>query len=108
MSMKPANQRRHHRGAGPIPARLASHRTGGCAAASSEGVRYARATLRRVFLGLSTVVALGAWGCTFDYQGAVACSNGMRDGTETDIDCGGGSCLPCACPKSCATAADCR
>ncbi|HRI69088.1 MAG TPA: hypothetical protein PK156_32885 [Polyangium sp.] len=35
------------------------------------------------------------------------CVNGMKDGTETDVDCGGGSCLPCANDKECMVADDC-
>jgi hypothetical protein len=35
-----------------------------------------------------------------------SCTNGMQDGTETDIDCGG-SCSPCADTKKCKVAADC-
>ena len=34
------------------------------------------------------------------------CSDGLKNGTETDIDCGG-SCGPCATGKSCAAATDC-
>jgi hypothetical protein len=31
----------------------------------------------------------------------------MKDGSETDMDCGGGSCLRCAAGKSCNVWADC-
>jgi plastocyanin len=36
----------------------------------------------------------------------VACTNGDKDGTETDVDCGGG-CDPCSPNKTCASASDC-
>jgi alpha-tubulin suppressor-like RCC1 family protein len=39
-------------------------------------------------------------------SGAPACSDGLKNGAETDIDCGG-SCAPCADGKSCGAAPDC-
>jgi hypothetical protein len=35
------------------------------------------------------------------------CTNGMRDVDETDVDCGGASCLPCKLGQRCALASDC-
>ncbi len=35
------------------------------------------------------------------------CSNGTRDGAETDLDCGGGVCLGCELGQACAAASDC-
>lgn len=35
------------------------------------------------------------------------CTNGVLDTGETDVDCGGNVCAPCADGKSCVTAADC-
>jgi hypothetical protein len=35
------------------------------------------------------------------------CQNGTRDVDETDVDCGGASCAPCAEGKACALARDC-
>jgi hypothetical protein len=35
------------------------------------------------------------------------CGNGVKDGTETDVDCGG-DCAPCATGKRCATGTDCQ
>jgi hypothetical protein len=35
------------------------------------------------------------------------CSDGVQDGIETDVDCGGAECLPCDPGKSCKTASDC-
>ena len=34
--------------------------------------------------------------------------NGKKDGTETDVDCGGNAAIPCADLKVCAAAADCK
>jgi hypothetical protein len=38
---------------------------------------------------------------------ARACTNGAKDGAETDVDCGGGACPPCLSGQHCATTADC-
>lgn len=36
-----------------------------------------------------------------------SCDDGLHDGTETDTDCGGGSCLGCRTGQSCALPRDC-
>jgi hypothetical protein len=36
-----------------------------------------------------------------------ACKNGVRDGSETDVDCGGGDCPKCEPDKGCIAASDC-
>jgi hypothetical protein len=36
------------------------------------------------------------------------CSDRLKNGTETDIDCGGGLCPGCGGGKGCLTASDCR
>lgn len=38
---------------------------------------------------------------------AVGCTDKIKDGTETDVDCGGTACPPCGAGKGCALAADC-
>jgi hypothetical protein len=38
---------------------------------------------------------------------ARACTNGVKDGAETDVDCGGGACPPCLTNQHCATNTDC-
>jgi len=38
---------------------------------------------------------------------APTCTDGVKDGTETDIDCGGAACAPCAIAKSCVASTDC-
>ena len=35
------------------------------------------------------------------------CTDGITNGSETDVDCGGGTCLRCATGKSCASRDDC-
>jgi hypothetical protein len=37
----------------------------------------------------------------------LTCSNGVRDGHETDVDCGGGACAPCTAGKMCSAGSDC-
>jgi hypothetical protein len=36
-----------------------------------------------------------------------SCGNRVKDGSETDVDCGGGACSPCAIGSHCAVSADC-
>lgn len=38
---------------------------------------------------------------------ASTCEGGVKDGTETDIDCGGADCLPCTEGRECTADADC-
>ncbi|HEY8926157.1 MAG TPA: hypothetical protein VIU64_17360, partial [Polyangia bacterium] len=42
-----------------------------------------------------------------DVPAGSPCANNVLDGTETDIDCGGAACGPCANGKRCALATDC-
>ena len=37
-----------------------------------------------------------------------ACANNLEDGNETDVDCGGGDCPPCANSLECLTYSDCQ
>jgi RHS repeat-associated protein len=37
-----------------------------------------------------------------------SCSDGVKNGTETDVDCGGGACAPCANGKTCNAGPDCQ
>jgi cohesin domain-containing protein len=41
-------------------------------------------------------------------QAATTCIDGFKDGSETDVDCGGGICPPCAIGKTCTVAGDCQ
>ena len=38
---------------------------------------------------------------------APSCTDGVKNGTETDLDCGGGTCPACALTKVCTAASDC-
>jgi hypothetical protein len=40
-------------------------------------------------------------------MGGATCTDMRKDGTETDVDCGGGACPQCANGKACSTAMDC-
>jgi hypothetical protein len=48
-------------------------------------------------------------GCTTSTMrcASTQCTDGHRDGSETDADCGGGTCLTCAVGRVCARASDC-
>jgi hypothetical protein len=39
--------------------------------------------------------------------GAASCTDGIEDGAETDVDCGGNACAPCAVGKKCLVDSDC-
>jgi hypothetical protein len=54
-------------------------------------------------IGAALLSVLG--GCTV--QGAPTCTDGIRNGNETDVDCGGGTCRPCDLDRVCRVAADC-
>jgi hypothetical protein len=45
--------------------------------------------------------------CTSNLCQAPACTDGVQNGTETDVDCGGGSCPGCATGKACLMDTDC-
>ncbi len=45
--------------------------------------------------------------CVAGACAAPGCANGMKDGSETDVDCGGGACPACAVGGSCSSGADC-
>ena len=38
---------------------------------------------------------------------ATTCADAIKNGTETDVDCGGGLCPGCAAGKACLAASDC-
>jgi predicted alpha/beta superfamily hydrolase/GH25 family lysozyme M1 (1,4-beta-N-acetylmuramidase) len=37
-----------------------------------------------------------------------SCEDGVKNGSETDVDCGGGACPPCSLGKSCLSGSDCE
>ena len=40
--------------------------------------------------------------------GGTTCDDEIRNGTETDLDCGGGECPPCGTGKTCEISVDCQ
>ncbi|HLL52587.1 MAG TPA: kelch repeat-containing protein [Myxococcaceae bacterium] len=62
---------------------------------------------------LSKVLAIGGWSNSplrtaelYDASGFDSCTDGVKNGNESDVDCGG-ACQQCAFGKTCAAAADC-
>ena len=43
-----------------------------------------------------------------DLATAAGCNDGVKNGAETDTDCGGGTCAPCAAGRTCLKAGDCQ
>ena len=66
-------------------------------------------------IGAAAVVVVGLGGCDqiIGYQtpviidAATACANGIKDFGETGVDCGGGTCPPCADGMDCKVDSDC-
>lgn len=62
----------------------------------------------------SCVLMLLAFSCSSDGSGSnpgedvFTCDDGIRNGTEADVDCGGDTCEPCALGSSCRTESDCE
>ena len=50
----------------------------------------------------------GACGSTSGKCAPKTCSDGIQNGNETGVDCGGGACEPCAAASRCRTHADCE
>ena len=79
--------------------------------ASSARTRERR--IRRLGLGAAVLFLFaGAWfgglGCSDDTSNQPpSCSNGFLDGQETDLDCGGPQCGPCALGQACVNPDDC-
>lgn len=55
-----------------------------------------------------TAACGGGGGGSTQAPQAATCSDGARNGAETDVDCGGSACAACAVQKACAADADCR
>ncbi len=68
--------------------------------------RHRNVTLTLLLLLLS----IGGWsscGGTAAPSPKGSCSDGKKDGHETDVDCGGGTCAPCVVGDACVVAQDC-
>jgi hypothetical protein len=48
-----------------------------------------------------------AYWCAGPQCPAGACGNGLQDGRESDVDCGGGTCADCSSSKACLGHGDC-
>ena len=71
--------------------------------ASVEGGQVAGVTR-----GLSTITAeLDGFSAGADVDVTVACVDGLKNGEESDVDCGGPFCAPCALGRTCNGANDC-
>ena len=58
-------------------------------------------TITMVRNGRSTV------GVDFQDDGTATCTDMIKNGAESDVDCGGGACAPCAQGRTCSTGMDC-
>lgn len=58
--------------------------------------------------GATATGGLGGSGAGGAGGGASACADGTKDGAETDVDCGGGTCGKCDVSKACASDGDCK
>ena len=59
--------------------------------------------------GSSTITAqLDGFSATADVDVTVACVDGLKNGEETDVDCGGPFCAACALGHTCTSDSDCR
>jgi hypothetical protein len=59
---------------------------------------------QRSLLLITLLLGLGACGV----QPLPLCANGVRDINESDVDCGGPQCVPCAIGRLCRAASDCQ
>src|SRR5580704_2994827 len=62
-----------------------------------------------VRIWMVAVVACGLTSCgsSSTPKKAPTCTDGIKNGMETDVDCGGPTCAPCAAGKACTVAVDC-
>jgi hypothetical protein len=51
---------------------------------------------------------VGGGACVSRVCTAATCTDNIKDGTESDVDCGGTTCTPCANFRQCATGSDCQ
>jgi hypothetical protein len=57
-------------------------------------------------LGVVVAACLGLFGCVLYLR--PQCDDRIRNGTESDVDCGGDTCLPCVMGQRCAAGSDCE
>lgn len=46
--------------------------------------------------------------CSNNFCAAPTCNDQVKNGNETDVDCGGGTCPPCASGQMCIQNTDCQ
>jgi hypothetical protein len=54
------------------------------------------------------LLLLAALGCNHAHGPSPTCSDQVKNGMETDVDCGGGLCSACGTGKGCAVDTDCQ
>ena len=54
------------------------------------------------------VICPGGLSCVQGLCIGPTCTDGFKDGAETDVDCGGGSCMRCGADAGCTQASDCQ
>jgi hypothetical protein len=62
---------------------------------------------RRCAVNADCISGLCAAGVCSSNAPPTMCSDGRRDGSETDVDCGGSTCAPCSAGRICVVASDC-
>jgi hypothetical protein len=67
-----------------------------------------RNTERKLWVGVVGLVLAVTITATAHAGIAPVCLDDVKNGTETDVDCGGSVCPPCGVGKSCNTASDCQ
>src|SRR6185436_6256289 len=66
-------------------------------------------SLAAALFALANLAGCGSFSPAVDKGGAVGlCTNQERDGDESDVDCGGLLCSPCAIGRSCGAHGDCE
>src|SRR5947199_232652 len=58
-------------------------------------------------IGLALLLASCGSGVS-SRPGSLTCRDGSKNGNETDLDCGGGTCLPCLNGQACLAPGDCQ
>jgi len=86
--------------------------TGLCEGCVSASTGMASGTCAQVLFGMDPYMRCGATGTPMaggcgHSPNTCACNDGVKDGAETDVDCGGGTCPGCAGGKQCNSDSDC-
>ena len=79
--------------------------TSGCPLAVSDDYEIVSGKATGESCGVASECASGV--CTAKKCAAPTCSDKVKNGAETDVDCGGGTCPKCLDGRTCKTATDC-